>query len=154
MIFYITVLRALAAMIITNSHYIGVYPTDLIANGGLLGDVIFFGVSGFCLMNIKENFSKWYLKRIIRIYPIVWIITTIYFFLGFYTFENWNLREYFLYPTYYHFVASIIILYVPYYFIVKYKIFLSNIPKIMIVLFTLQILEYIFAILVANWYIE
>ncbi len=32
MIFYITVLRALAAVIITNSHYVGVYPTDLIAN--------------------------------------------------------------------------------------------------------------------------
>lgn len=41
MIFFVTVLRALAAMIITNAHYVGVYPTDLIANGGLLGDVIF-----------------------------------------------------------------------------------------------------------------
>jgi len=41
MIFYITVLRSLAALLITNSHYVGVYPTDLISNGGLLGDVIF-----------------------------------------------------------------------------------------------------------------
>lgn len=32
MIFYITFLRALAAILITNAHYVGVYPTDLIAN--------------------------------------------------------------------------------------------------------------------------
>ena len=44
LIFFVTVLRALAACIITNAHYTGVYPTDLIANGGLLGDVIFFAV--------------------------------------------------------------------------------------------------------------
>ena len=42
MIFFVTVLRAVAACIITNAHYTGVYPTDLIANGGLLGDVMFF----------------------------------------------------------------------------------------------------------------
>lgn len=53
MIFYITVLRALAAMLITNAHYNNVYPIEIIANGGLLGDVIFFAVSGFCLYNIK-----------------------------------------------------------------------------------------------------
>lgn len=41
MIYFATVLRWLAACIITNSHYTGVYPTNLIANGGLLGDVIF-----------------------------------------------------------------------------------------------------------------
>ena len=122
MIFYITVLRALAAMLITNAHYIGIYPTDLIANGGLLGDVIFFAVSGFCLVDIKQSFPQWYSKRIIRIYPVVWIITSVYIVLGFYTFDDWTLAEYFLYPTYYHFVASIIILYIPYYFIVRSKI--------------------------------
>ena len=41
MIFFITVLRALAACLITNAHYTGVYPTDIIANGGLVGDVLF-----------------------------------------------------------------------------------------------------------------
>lgn len=41
MILFIEFLRALAACLITNAHYTGIYPTDLIANGGLLGDVIF-----------------------------------------------------------------------------------------------------------------
>lgn len=42
MIVFITWLRCLAAMLITNAHYTGIYPTDLIANGGLIGDVLFF----------------------------------------------------------------------------------------------------------------
>lgn len=41
MVEYAIFLRALAAILITNSHYVGVYPIDLIASGGLLGDVIF-----------------------------------------------------------------------------------------------------------------
>ena len=44
MLFFITMLRAIAACLITNSHYTGIYPTDIIANGGLLGDVIFMSV--------------------------------------------------------------------------------------------------------------
>ena len=57
MIFFITFLRALAACIITNAHYTGIYPTDMIANGGLIGDVLFFSVSGFCLYNVKNKLS-------------------------------------------------------------------------------------------------
>ena len=37
MITFIAFLRALAACLITNAHYTGIYPTDLIANGGLMG---------------------------------------------------------------------------------------------------------------------
>ena len=53
MVCYITVLRALAAIIITNSHYIGIYPTDLIANGGLLGDVISLRYQDFVCITLK-----------------------------------------------------------------------------------------------------
>lgn len=55
---FIVLVRAIAAIVITNSHYTGVYPTDLIANGGLLGDVLFFAVSGYCLSNIKDAFPN------------------------------------------------------------------------------------------------
>ena len=145
MIFYITVLRCLAAMLITNAHYTGVYPTDLIANGGLLGDVIFFCVSGYCLYNIKQKFGFWYLKRIIRIYPTLWIITILYLLIGFYNFsEEFNLFYYLVYPTYYHFVASIIILYILYYIIIKNKYLKEKIPIIMILLFIIQMIVYLF----------
>lgn len=119
MIFYITFLRALAACLITNAHYTGVYPNDLIANGGLLGDIIFFAVSGFSLYNIKTAFPKWYGKRLYRCYLPTLIITGIYVILGFYSFETNGVFWWFVYPTNYHFIASLILLYIPYYIIIK-----------------------------------
>lgn len=143
MIIYATFLRALAAILITNSHYTGVYPIELIANGGLLGDILFFALSGFVLVNIKGNFVKWYKKRILRIYPSIWIITAIYLLLGFYTFERWSLVSYFIYPTYYHFIASIVVLYIPYYIVVKSKYLYKRILFIMLFTFIIQLVVYI-----------
>ncbi|WP_128425440.1 acyltransferase family protein [Gudongella oleilytica] len=144
MIEYATFLRALAAILITNSHYTGVYPIDILASGGLLGDVLFFALSGFVLVNIKEKFTSWYKKRILRIYPSIWIITLIYIILGFYTFDNWSVFEYFIYPTYYHFIASIAILYIPYYIVVKNDFLKNRTPVIMVGLFFTQLIIYIF----------
>ena len=113
LIFFVTVLRALAACIITNAHYTGVYPTDLIANGGLLGDVMFFAVSGFCFAKVKEPFPKWYVKRLVRILPVVWLITAIYGIVGLFEIEFTfkGVLSAFIYPTRYHFISSILIIY-------------------------------------------
>lgn len=46
MIFFITVLRALAACLITNVHYTGIYPIEIVANDGLIGDVLFLQFQG------------------------------------------------------------------------------------------------------------
>lgn len=144
MIEYATFLRALAAILITNSHYSGVYPINIIACGGLLGDVIFFALSGFVLVNIKENFINWYKKRLIRIYPSIWIITLVYIILGFYTFESWSISDYFLYPTYYHFVASIVVLYIPYYFIASNNYLRNRVPYIMLGTLIIQLFIYLY----------
>ena len=82
MVFFITVLRAIAACLITNAHYTGIYPTDVIANGGLIGDVIFFAISGYCLCNVRLSFPRWYGKRIWRIVLPVWIGTSVILLLG------------------------------------------------------------------------
>ncbi len=116
MVFFITVLRALAACLITNAHYTGVYPTDIIANGGLIGDVLFFAVSGYCLCNIKLSFPKWYGKRLWRIFVPVWLGTAVIILCGGYSWDSMSWLEWFFYPTYYHFVASIVLLYIPFYF--------------------------------------
>lgn len=118
---FITLLRALAAIVITNSHYTGIYPTDMIANGGLLGDVMFFSVSGFCLASPTMSFLKWYPKRLWRIYAVVWVITLVYVLLGFYPIHTvTDGITTFLHPTKYHFIASITVLYVPLYFVAKH----------------------------------
>ena len=145
MIFFITFLRFLAACLITNSHYTGIYPTDIIANGGLLGDVIFFAVSGYCLYNARGNFPKWYGKRILRVYPPVIIMTAIYLLLGAYTYEEHGFLWWFIYPTYYHFVASIILLYIPFYVIMKIDALKKRIPWFMLVIGVADLLVYIFA---------
>lgn len=137
MVFFITVLRALAACLITNSHYTGgIYPTDLIANGGLLGDIIFFAVSGYCLSNVKREhliigFSKWYGKRIWRVYLPTVIATAIYMMLGFYQLSEHSFLWWYVYPTNYHFIASIILLYIPFYFIVRISVFNKRLPEVM-----------------------
>lgn len=131
MAFFITCLRALAACLITNSHYTGVYPTDLIANGGLLGDVVFFAVSGYCLSRIRLPFHKWYGKRVVRCYLPVLIATAVYMLLGAYKLEQGNLFYWFVYPTCYHFVASIIVLYIPYYVVMSVPALRNRIPLVM-----------------------
>ncbi len=142
MVFSINFLRFLAACLITNSHYTGIYPTDLIANGGLLGDVLFFAVSGYCLANVKYDFSlkgflQWYGKRIWRIYPAVLIMTAIYMLLGYYSLKEHNVAWWYIYPTYYHFVASIIILYIPFFIIMKVEGLKKNILWVMMAIMAL-----------------
>lgn len=144
LLFFIAALRALAAIAITNSHYEGVYPTDLIANGGLVGDVLFFAVSGYCLQEIKLDFRSWYCKRLLRIFPAVWIITLIYQFLGVYKINTpVDYFSFYFWPTKYHFVGSIVLLYMPFFFICKYAKTEKHLKKVISGVFLFQIMLYI-----------
>ena len=144
MIFFITFLRALAACLITNAHYTGIYPTDLLANGGLIGDVLFFAVSGYCLFHTKGSFLRWYGKRVWRVYPPVWIATAAFLLCGGYVLSSMSLPAWFLFPTTYHFVASILILYIPYYIIMKSSFLRERLPLIMAGIAGMALLMYIF----------
>ena len=115
---FINLLRVLAAICITNSHFANVWPISAIASGGMLGDVLFFAISGYCLYHSDFKFSdfgKWYIKRIKRIYITVILITLLTCsFAGFPDTTLGWVRT-FIYPTQYHFVASIMVLYIIYY---------------------------------------
>lgn len=146
MIFFIVVLRALAACLITNSHYTGVYPTDIIANGGLIGDVLFFAVSGYCLFNVKKSFPRWYGKRLARVYTPVLLITIVYFLFGCYTFsKEQKFLWWFVYPTGYHFVGSIVLLYIPFWFVGKFEWLRSKLVWIMGLVALAYTVVYLFA---------
>lgn len=142
---FIVLMRALAAIVITNAHYTGVWPTDLIANGGLLGDVLFFAVSSFCLANTNGKFGKWYLKRFVRVYIPSWLMTIIYMVLGAYVATGAkDIVDFFIWPTHWHFVASIIILYVPLFFVSKYiEMNRKNYWRMALGLFVLQMVLYL-----------
>ncbi len=165
MITFIVWLRCLAAILITNSHYTGIYPIDMLANGGLIGDILFFAVSGYCLVNIKTGFLKWYGKRLLRIVPPVLVITAVFALIGAYSFGNYangtestllfsllsnvgieypKLLSWFVYPTYYHFIASILVLYVPYYFLLKNDYTRNHLPTVMAIIAAVYFAIYLF----------
>ena len=144
MVFFITCLRALAAIVITNSHYNGVYPLELIANGGLLGDIIFFSVSGYCLYNVKGSFPRWYGKRIYRIYPPVFIVTTFYIVTGVFDINNHSFFGWYIYPTHFHFIASIMLLYILYYIVLKIQFLHNHLGLVMLGVFVIYLIIYLF----------
>lgn len=119
MVVFIDFLRALATCLITNTHYTGVYPIEALANGGGTGNALFFLISGYCLYNIRESFPKWYARRLHRLYVPTWIITGVYLLLGTYSLTQRSLFAWLVYPTGYHFIASIILLYAVYYLLVR-----------------------------------
>lgn len=118
MYYFIHYLRALATLLITNSHYGQIWPIDDLAAGGMLGNILFFAASGFCLFNIKGNFGKWYLKRIVRIYPVMIVFTLLTVLLGQYTLSTGeDALRLFLYPTNYVFLVWLMISYVAFYIV-------------------------------------
>ena len=54
---FVIYLKALATILITNSHFDTIYPISQLSMGGSIGNSIFFWVSGFCLSNIKRRGS-------------------------------------------------------------------------------------------------
>lgn len=110
-------LKVLAAVLITNAHYADIWPVSALAMGGHFGNCIYFLVSGFCLCNIKEPFYRWYPKRMVRIYPAVFIVMA---FRLLFTDDKitTGILGYigsFIYPTWFHFVGSILLLYILFY---------------------------------------
>lgn len=119
---FIDLLKAFAAVLITNSHLADVWPISAIASGGMLGNVLFFAVSGYCLTMPNRagggiHFLPWYGKRIRRIYVSVWLIELVQWMIAGQLPTASQAFKYFIFPTRYHFVASIMILYIVFYLV-------------------------------------
>lgn len=118
MYYFINYLRTIATVLITNSHYSNIWPIADLAAGGLLGNILFFAASGFCLLSIKENFGKWYLKRIAKIYPVMIGFTLLAVLIGDYSLASWeDAVRLFLYPTNYIFLVWLMLSYIAFYVI-------------------------------------
>ena len=113
----IAILRCLATALITNTHFNNVWPSESLAVGGLLGDVLFFMISGYCLVDSKsKNFFSWYAKRILRIYPAIILMILVNLAIGYFSMSGKSAFSVFVYPTPYVFVGAIMVLYIPFYF--------------------------------------
>jgi len=111
---FVYILKFVAIILITNSHFKPVYSGIFcqLAFGGAMGCSLFFFVSGFTLdQSKKDSFLKWYGKRILRIYPAMWI-----FYLVTFRFDSWVS---FLWPHLW-FLQAIMVFYALFYFISKY----------------------------------
>lgn len=109
---FINYLKLIATVLITNSHFGNIWPMSALATGGLLGNVIFFAVSGFLLYNIKTNFAKWFSKRFFRVYPALAIFTLFAVSIGEYGLNSFeDAFRLFIYPTNYIFLVWLIVCY-------------------------------------------
>ncbi len=120
----IDLLKFIAALMITNSHFIPLYQDHNIsfATLGVHGNALFFFVSGFFLTNIKTTdgkfirFDIWIRKKIIRLWP-----TIIVFFVFANLLFSKEISWYdFLFAGHYWFVRCFIISFSIIYFILKY----------------------------------
>ena len=79
----VTVVKIIAALLITNSHFDGLYPSGMsaLATGGMIGNALFFFISGYTLyfsinrITNKKDCLAWFSRRVFRIYPSVWIFS-------------------------------------------------------------------------------
>lgn len=121
---YIGILRLIAIILITNSHFDEVYPWPL-SWGGAPGNALFFLISGFLIAKIpeRERIQHWYLRRVKRIYPSVWAITLVLCITKTYKVTSWgDVFSFFVYPTRYWFVAAMLLLYLLFFLLRKSRV--------------------------------
>lgn len=117
-------LQCAAALLIANSHLESFYPQRWMAADGLLGNSLFFLLSGYGLMcsaaRKRRSFWNYYQRRIVRIYPLLWVVVLV-FELGVHgAWRTWGAREYawrLLYPTQYTFIMLIMVFYAVFFFV-------------------------------------
>lgn len=80
----VNLLRFLAIALVINSHMDAFYPIPILGTGGAIGNALFFVLSAYGLMlsekNRPQRFQDYLVKRVRRIYPIVWISTLVLIF--------------------------------------------------------------------------
>ena len=77
-----SLVRCLAVLLITNSHFDFLYPDARLGTGGALGNTLFFLLSGYGLaisLNSgtahQEMFWSYWLRRLGKIFPVLWVVT-------------------------------------------------------------------------------
>lgn len=146
---FVECIRAIAVILIINSHAKGIWPSDLLSFGGGLGLGLFYLLSGFLLKRgvyKSTSFVNWYMKKICRIYIPLWIYTTIEVILNYVEISSFqDVLYYYVFPTNYWFAISIVILYALYYRILKFNLYKSS-CTVVYVIFLICIL-FIFVII-------
>lgn len=117
----ISLIRFVATLLITNSHFDNLYPTgySFLSTGGMIGNALFFFCSGYTLYysvcSKKYGSMKWLLKRLLRLYPSIWIFLL---FTSFVLGKDYQWWEY-IWPNYW-FLRAIIVFYPLFYCVISF----------------------------------
>ena len=125
--YFLTLLKALATLIVMHSHCDELLPIPALATGGSIEDSFFFAVSGFALYySVDKEAGDYFKKRVLRVYPAIVIGTLIVMMVmsgvpdfkmicKFNDFTLFGAVKTFLFPTNYHFISAILVLYIIYF---------------------------------------
>lgn len=119
---FINYLKAIAVLLVLNSHLDSIYPISALGFGGGLGNALFFCVSGYTwagLHSKKKSFGSWYLNKIKRIWVPTAFANLVFVFLNYKTYETLQLKDLFsifIFPNKFWFCGSILLYAVLYYF--------------------------------------
>lgn len=119
---YLDLLRAVAIVLVVNSHLDELYPIPQLGTGGVFGNELFFFISGYGLylgyQASREAIGGWLKRRLTRVYEPLFIVATFLVLVGdahIRTFSDF----FFLYiiPLQFWFLPTIVGCYIPIYFI-------------------------------------
>ena len=115
--------RCLAALLIANSHLTDYYPIPQLAGDGLLGNSLFFLLSGYGLakgdQHTRRRAGDWFKRRLLKIYPSVVIVlafTAIFDFPSLHIHRPMDVLVQTIWPSNYPFIMQITTFYVLYFF--------------------------------------
>ncbi len=122
MYYFIEFLRAIATALVANSHFKGVWPSDILSFGGGYGVALFFMISGYLLSNIGKDtrFYSWFFFKVVRLYVPLYIVRLFELVFKYTTIKN--LKSFileFVFPGTW-FGGALIIAYILYYVAVKH----------------------------------
>ncbi len=129
-IYIIDILRFLACLMIFFYHCNTFLPDNykfMTFFGEDMGNNLFFMISGFSLFpSIKRTSFRelpgWYLKRLLKIMPLLALFYILSYLTGYYTFSNpVQLFTVFVYPTLYWFVTGILVFYLMVFVLMKLR---------------------------------
>lgn len=122
-------LRFVGILLVINSHADLFYPIAALATGGAIGNTLFFALSSFGLLISERKrpteFIPWMTRRVVRIYPTLWVILVLLVIPVDYAFGRITLNEdflrvlgWFFYPDLW-FLQALIVYYIAIFFVIK-----------------------------------
>ena len=110
-------LMGLACLLIVNSHLERLYPKSFLAADGLIGNTIFFLLAGYGVTLSQTlrpyAFTKFYVRRLLRICPSVVLVVIIGALIGFISLPSGlgNVLSFIVWPTQFPFIERILVFY-------------------------------------------